>query len=421
VLLVEPGPPQKRHTIERMVRRGARVFAAAGPDQTWFGDLVPPERTVRTDPRDSTRLVEDVLRFQASSGTGWDGVGTFYEHAVVPAADLARALGLPGPSPEAARRSSCDKAAMREACRRAGVPTPRFAAIRDLVELPEAARLVGYPCVFKPAIGSDSFTVVKVEDPSRLAWAVSLARGAGDESERFLFGDFRGGYLVESYLEGPLLAVDGIVQRGTPSFAGVTEMRLGPEPWFNIEVNLLPARQSASALEASVRLVERTLAALGFDDCGFHAELRLTRAGPMLVEIAARLAGGWMLHAYERAYGIDLVAAMVDVWTGREAALVPRSLGVVLQKGVFPARPGRLLRFDVPPDVLEQHPGLWQFLCVTREGYDVVTYPEFPVPIYYYAIEASSEAVADERAAALERSIEVRVGDPARIDGLGVR
>src|SRR5207302_4915225 len=80
-----------------------------------------------------------------------DGVLTVSADSAVPAvAAIAEALGLPGIGTETAHLMT-HKVAMRRRLAEAGVPQPRFAALRKLSERHRALDEVGLPAVLKPA------------------------------------------------------------------------------------------------------------------------------------------------------------------------------------------------------------------------------------------------------------------------------
>src|SRR6476620_2942282 len=80
-----------------------------------------------------------------------DGVLTVSADRAVPiVAAVAEARGLPGIGVETAHLLT-HKVAMRARLADAGVPQPRFAAVRSLSERRRAADEVGFPAVLKPA------------------------------------------------------------------------------------------------------------------------------------------------------------------------------------------------------------------------------------------------------------------------------
>src|SRR5262245_34956474 len=121
VLFVGAGRHQRR-AIRRAKELGLRVAAIdRNPDAPGFADA---DVTEVADFADVAAAVEAARRLQP------DGVLTIASDRAVPVvAAVAEALGLPGIGTETARLAT-NKTAMRTALAAAGVPQPRFAAVR---------------------------------------------------------------------------------------------------------------------------------------------------------------------------------------------------------------------------------------------------------------------------------------------------
>src|SRR5581483_9904595 len=92
-----------------------------------------------------------------------EGVLTISADRAVPVvAAVAAARGLPGIGVETAHRMT-HKIAMRRALAEAGVPQPRYAALRTMSERRRAADEVGCPAVLKPADSGGQRGVFRVE------------------------------------------------------------------------------------------------------------------------------------------------------------------------------------------------------------------------------------------------------------------
>src|SRR5437763_1128154 len=105
--------------------------------------------------------VEAVLK--ATARLKLDGVLTVSADRAVPVvAAVAEARGLPGIGTETAHLMT-NKIAMRRRLADAGVPQPRFAAVRTLSETRRAADEVGFPAVLKPADSGGQRGVFRVE------------------------------------------------------------------------------------------------------------------------------------------------------------------------------------------------------------------------------------------------------------------
>lgn len=404
LLLVDPGIARKRPLLESFLAQPVRLFALIDSHDDWVAGVLPGENIIRARLPELETVFAAVEAFRRGRGITFDGVGTCHEPAVVAAAYLAEAYGLPGPSVLAAKRSSNDKIAMREALRDSGLPMPAFQVIDDLDDLPAAVAQVGLPCVFKPASGADSVSVRKIACAADVAEAQAVGREFEARRRSEQLPAYNPRWLVEAYLNGPVISVDGLVKHGAAHVIGMTETELGPEPWFNIEVNWMPPRLDSEACESCRKFVTTVLAALGFDTCGFHAEIRLTDSGPRLIEIAARIPGGKMPEGYRQSLGIDLAKIMTCLWLGQPVPITPEFRRYVFQKGVFPRRDGVLSHLSGVAEAADL-PGVFDFSVITARGEPAITYPRASKPIYYYAVEAEDM----ERLVALSKQVETTV------------
>jgi biotin carboxylase len=94
---------------------------------------------------------------------------------------------------------------------------------------------------------------------------------------------------------------------------GFAKFNMGELPVFVQESVRIPANYSEEVRKACFKTAEKIISALGLDNCAFHSEYRLTKNGPILLEIAARPPGGNMTLAYKNAYGVDFIDLYLDI------------------------------------------------------------------------------------------------------------
>jgi biotin carboxylase len=415
LLLVELGGQMKAFLLEKLIASGIELYLAAGDPEEWCHDYFTSDRIIHTDPYNSVQLLSDVLVYMELENCKFDAVGTFWEHAVTQTADLAAALGLPGISPGAARRSSANKLLMHQVCLQGGVKVPAQHVFRGLHTLHNHLSEVSLPAVIKPVFGDDSFGVMKIEcntGEEAIQAIIAECRKTWSPASP-AYKNFRDVWLLQNFVEGKLISVDGIIKDGHIHFAGLVEIGMGPEPRFTQSANWLPPRISASQSGLCSEVATRAITCLGLDHCGFHCELRLPPIGkPVLIEIAGRLPGGLIPKAYELAYGLDLASAMADVWFGNTVDLRASLQAFVVQKGVFPEGGGVLESVDGFELVCQLYPDV-RFHQVLKPGDNVVTYPNVPKPIYVYTAVAPSADGREELANQIEQTVKFKIGGVA--------
>uniref|UniRef100_UPI0034E0364A ATP-grasp domain-containing protein n=1 Tax=Streptomyces flavofungini TaxID=68200 RepID=UPI0034E0364A len=236
------------------------------------------------------------------------GVFCYDEALILPAAQVAEALGLPGPSVTAVRNCR-DKHRTRALLRDVGLPQPRFALVADLAEAAAAAEWIGYPVVVKPRGLGASRGVALVRSADDLAGLFADARAAHYPG----VPTYRAGILVEEYLEGPEISVDGVVHEGryTPMFLARKEV--GLFPYFE-ETGHMVSAGDPLLTDPSLRWVlAATHRALRVDDAVTHTEVRLTTRGFVVIEVNGRLGGDLIPYLGSLATGIDPGLAAADV------------------------------------------------------------------------------------------------------------
>jgi hypothetical protein len=414
-LLVEHGEERKQFTLDALRREGVNLFIATSSAPNWLTDYTPPENIILTDPYNSFRLLADILAYSEFHGISLHGIGTFTEHTVIQTADTAHACGLPGLDPRAARRSSSNKLLMKKHCREAGIPVARSRVIPrlDSNHLELALRELGTPCVIKPIFGADSRGVIKIESTSRLNEISSEITNNTRPSQLEVFKNFGGAFLLEEYIPGTMISVDGIVSAGDILIAGAVEYVMGPEPHFTQEANYIPARIEAREFDSARSLLVDAIHALGFDNTGFHCEMRLGPEGPVLIEIAARLPGGPLQLGYLKSTGIDLTREIIHVWFGEKSKFVRSRACHVLQKAVFPRAAGKIRIASVySPRSVAGDDSVWDFKLFAKDGEQALTYPEIPRPLYYYALEAPTAHELREMSERFESSVVIELEYP---------
>ncbi len=231
-----------------------------------------------------------------------DAVVAVDEQGVLAAALAAGRLGL-AHNPARAVAATRDKLASRTALAAAGVDQPAFRVARPGDDVAALATEVGLPCVVKPVSLSGSRGVMRADDPAAAAEAASRVWAILDDAGQ----DPTGPVLVESFVAGPEVAVEGLLTRGRLEVLAVFDK---PDPldgpYFEETIYVTPSRLPAPTREAVVGLVAAGAAALGLVEGPVHAEVRIGADGVRLVEVAARSIGGLCSRALRFGAGISL-------------------------------------------------------------------------------------------------------------------
>jgi len=266
---------------------------------------------VTVDTNDETALTQAAIRLHEDGGLL--GVLPGFEFYVPAVARLAARLELAGVAEDSVEQVR-DKSAMRRRIESAGLRVPRWAAASSAAELDAAADHVGFPCVLKPTDSAGSVHVSRADTRAGLHRGYRLLAA---DSRPDLGRRLDGRVLVEEYVDGPEVSVEGCVSAdGEVAIVAVTAKLLGPEPYFVELGHIVQAGLSTTELDAVEAYVTRAVAALGVRVGPFHCELRLPGGEPVLIELGARMGGDHIPDLVRLATGVSLPHLAVAAHTG---------------------------------------------------------------------------------------------------------
>lgn len=251
------------------------------------------------------------------------GVLTVGEYYVPIATEVARRFGLPGLSPAAARLTR-NKLESRRACSTAGVPVPAFGFAFDEATTAGVLAETGLPCVVKPIDESASVGVSLCRTEQEVRERIAELA----EKDRNSRGQLHTpGGLIEEGLFGPEISVETVTYRGEHTVLGVTEKSVGQVPWFVETGHTFPACLPTTVTKPALAVTLAALDASGFDFGAAHTELKLTAAGPVLIEINPRTPGDNIPTLVHHAIGVSLLEQYVAMHAGADPQLTPTSTG----------------------------------------------------------------------------------------------
>ena len=280
---------------------------------------------------------------------------------LVLAATVAAAMGLPH-NPVDAVRAALDKAAQRRRWAAAGVPQPSFRLVPAGDGVRQAAEAIGFPCVVKAVSLSASQGVLRADDPTAAVEAARRIRQILDDAERPADEPL----LIEEYLPGPELSIDGVLTAGDLTVTAVFDKPGMPDgPTFEETLLVSPSRLAERTLAAAVRTAADAARSLGLSTGPVHAELRICDRGPAMLELAPRSIGGLCSRALRFAGGASL-----------EEIVLANALGRPIPGGGGPAAPCGIYMLPVPrPGILRAVEGKADALAVSGVTGLTITIP----------------------------------------------
>ena len=300
--------------------------------------------------------VDAVLK--ATARLRLDGVLTVSADRAVPVvAAVAEARGLPGIGVHTAHLMT-HKVAMRARLADAGVPQPRFAAVRGLSERHRAAAEVGFPAVLKPADSGGQrgvFRVDSLDDVERHLHEALVASPTGEA-------------ILEEFVDGTEMNGIVLARNGETIPLTLSDRLRPPGIGFGVGwIHVYPATIYGAQLEEAEEVARRTVTALGLrTGIAFPQLIAAPDGRVVVVECAARIPGGQMADLVRHAVGVDLVEVQIRLALGEELPdeLVRPRFAQPLAIRFFTAQPGPLpvgrVRRIGPLDKVLAFPGVVQ-------------------------------------------------------------
>ena len=264
--------------------------------------------------------------YQAAKKFGAEGVMTLAtDMPMRSVAYTCKKLGLTGISYDTAVKAT-DKGEMIKAFEKAGVEHPWYYIITGSHKpLPKG---ITYPCITKPTDNAGSRGVMLVNSREELEAALAYSSENGRS----------GTVIVEEYMVGPEVSVEVIVWQGTPHVLQITDKLTTGAPHFVEMGHSQPSRLAQADQEKIRDLACRAVKAVGIDNGPAHVEIMLTKDGPKMVELGARMGGDCITtHLVPLSTGIDMIKATMDICLGLTPDIEPK-----FQKG------SAIRFFDVP-------------------------------------------------------------------------
>ncbi|MFE0170892.1 acetyl-CoA carboxylase biotin carboxylase subunit family protein [Streptomyces sp. NPDC059002] len=395
VLVIGGGAREYHEHLLRPAALRADLWLLDAAAPTWQSPHLAGATQV--DPGDINALVATARSVAASRKVR--GVLCHEEALIQAAAQLAEVLDLPGPSVTAVRNCR-DRHRTRALLRDAGLPQPRFALVADPAEAAAAAEWLGYPAVAEPRRPGAVRGAVLVRSAADLAGLCADARSAHCPG----VSAYRAGILVEEYLDGPEIGVDGVVHDGTYAPMFVARKEAGRTPYRAETGHLVDARDPLIDDPALRWVLAETHRALRITDAVTHTEVRLTARGFVVIGVNCGLGGDLIPRLGGIATGIDPGLVALDVALRTPPDLTPAHRRVAGIRFSHPAGHCRVDRVTVPaPDGAA---GLLRAAALAAPG-DVLRPPPLGrlQPYAYVLCSAGSRAECTARLDAAEGQV----------------
>ncbi|MDH5680924.1 MAG: ATP-grasp domain-containing protein, partial [Spirochaetota bacterium] len=336
----------------------------------------------------STRDIEGTVRVGRAfhEQIKLDGVFTVGTDASMTVAAVAGALNLPGIKFDNALAAT-NKLKMRQRFKEAGVPSPDYVGCWTIEETLKAYHALGGKVVIKPTSNMGARGVRRVFDEMDVEAAFQSAKKNSPSGE----------VIVEEFMDGCELSIDALIFNNKIYIAGIADRTIKHEPYFVETGHILPSEQSEDVIEDAITVMKQGIRALGLDIGAAKGDIKITSEGAKVVELAARLSGGFMsAYTYPYATGVNLIENAIKISLGDEPGdLTPRHRGVSVEKAII-SKPG-IVKFIGGIEEAKKVDGVRNIFLNVQEG-DIVKSPTNNVEKSGHIIVA-----ADSRMDALQK------------------
>jgi hypothetical protein len=233
-----------------------------------------------------------------------------HECGVEFAALLAKKMDLIHNSPEA-MIAARDKRIMRQKVAAAGLNSPSFCKVASIREIDQFIEQSGFPVVIKTPLGGGTSNVFVCDCRDEVINGFNRIRTVQD-----LFGNLSDAPVLETFLDGKELIVDGFVCGNDIRIVGVWEYdKIDNKFGKNLYYNIWGRDINSSEFKEAIEYTEKVVAAIGIQFGMFHCELKYQNGSPALVEIGSRLPGWGIPELYRAATHFDPWKSTIEVFT----------------------------------------------------------------------------------------------------------
>ena len=207
-----------------------------------------------------------------------------------------------------------DKYDMIKAFKEHDVPSPWFFVVDTLEELKEHDSDVTFPCIIKPTDNAGSHGVAKVYSFQELLDNYEYAHSCSRH----------GKVIIEEFLDGPEVSVEVMVVNGVVNILQITDKITTEAPHFVELGHTQPSQLPMDTQEAIRKVTIAACKAIGIDKGPAHVEMKVTKRGPVMIELGARMGGDNITtHLVPLSTGIDMVGSTIKMALGEEPDIEP--------------------------------------------------------------------------------------------------
>ena len=407
ILLVNTGSLKKKFIIQRLKALGLKVIVL-NKEKNWAEPYV--DQWILADTFNHTEAIQSVKQFlNQNPEIKIDGALTFWEDDVLLTSKIIDKFNFIG-TPFNVAKKIRNKYLFREFCRQHNLPAPNYKLLRKAEDLKFVVANFKFPLVIKPAFGSSSAYVVKVENEEELNNTYEYIKSNLSTNIESSLSDGLD-IFVEEYIDGDEVDIDMLIQNGKLKFHSISDNFKTREPFF-VETgqaipSTLPLRDQLGLAEIAEMILEK----LGVQNSCVHFEAKMTKDGPVPIEINLRM-GGDEVHSFVKgAWHVDLIEQAVRICLGSHFEKIKRPeipYKYLIGSYFLPDNSGIMVKFDLPESV-KSHPCLEELHVYKKIGDPVLVPPEGYEFIGWLVVSGNNSLDAEDNFNDISKKIQYEV------------
>lgn len=377
ILVVNTGSVKKRFVLQKLKKTGCQLivlnreknFAAPYVDHWITADTV--------NHKESLLAIEKFLT--ENPKTRLEGALTFWEDDVLLTAKITDKYNLVGIPYQVAKRAR-NKYLFREFCALNNIPHPKHKLIKSRRGLKAIINNFSFPLVMKPAYGSSSAFVVKVNSQEDLTEIYDYIKANISPNTESALADGLE-IFVEEFIEGDEVDIDLLLQNGKIKFFSISDnFDKSKDIFFFDNGQAIPSSLPEKKQKELYDLAEETLEKLGVQNGCIHFEAKSTKTGAVPIEVNLRMGGDYIYSYIKEAWGVDLVEMAAKISLGQYLKIKNREIPkkYIIGWDLHPNDSGILVELNVDEKIktksyLEEihvHKQIGDAVLVPPEGYE---------------------------------------------------
>jgi carnosine synthase len=405
ILLVSTGSERKKFILERMRELGLRIVVLDDHLEPWASTLI--DACILIPQGTPLEIVLKKVKNECLSH-GVEGAITFWEEEIPLLAHICAACGFAGNSVETALRTR-SKFLMQETFRKHRLPAIRECIVRNEEDLNRAMATIGFPAVLKPLFGSDSLSVIRVDNPPEARMAYDYVQENFTMPYEKLYQYERGEFVYQTFIAGTEFSVECYCQNGECRVAGIHEKTPMRPPFFVETGDYVPPRISDDQRCSLEGATIAGLRALGVTNSLAHVEVKWSPTGPQIIEAASRMGGDYTYHAVKTVHDFDLVRAGCEIALGIPVQERPTPPGKFLVAKYFIPQVSGVISRMGSVNLLHSLPGVKDFYIASKTGEAILVPPSGFDNVGWVTVEGNSLEDAERNLAHVFRTFPLHV------------